>query len=65
MQQTKTDLDAVKVKCGNYGITRRLPHLNMKYQPCGKRGQGRQPQKTSRFLMELEQITRSKTLQSI
>ena len=39
----------------------RLPHLITKYQPCGKRSQGR----PLKLLMETEQVTSPKLLQAI
>jgi hypothetical protein len=42
----------------------RLPHLIMKYQPCGKQSQGQSP-KDFLTVMGPEQVKRPKTLQAI
>jgi len=48
---------------GEWTETDRLPHLIMKYQPCGNEAKD-DPSKTSRLLMGPEQVTRPKTLQA-
>jgi len=68
MQQSKTDLDAVKVKQRYVEIMKfYMKTVTLKYEisTMWETRPRTTPQKTSRLLMELEQITRSKTLQSI
>jgi hypothetical protein len=68
MQQSKTDLDAVKVKqCYAEIMELYMQTATLKYEisTMWEMRPRMTPQKTSRLSMELEQITRSKTLQPI